>query len=100
MCSRGHRGTTTILLYVLTPTPAEGNVILMQLAIELADGKGYGTVHKDGCRDLRDAEPLGNAETYDAWFDRIGWPVIATLINATDPGTFMFPYLFSAILYH
>lgn len=39
-------------------------------------------------------------ETYDAWFDRIGWPVIATLINATDPGTFMFPYLFSAILYH
>lgn len=39
-------------------------------------------------------------ETYEAWLDRIGWPVIATLINATDPGTFMFPYLFSAILYH
>lgn len=39
-------------------------------------------------------------ETYEDWLDRIGWPVVATLINATDPGTFMFPYLFSAILYH
>jgi hypothetical protein len=39
-------------------------------------------------------------ETYEAWLDRIGWPVIAELINCTDPGTFNHPYLFSAILYH
>jgi hypothetical protein len=39
-------------------------------------------------------------ETVDQWFDRIGWHVVATLTNATDPGTFNFPYLFSAILYH
>lgn len=38
-------------------------------------------------------------ETYEAWLDRIGWPVIAELINSTDPGTFNHPYLFSAILY-
>lgn len=35
-------------------------------------------------------------ETYEAWLDRIGWPVIATLINVTDPGTFNSPYLFDA----
>lgn len=39
-------------------------------------------------------------ESYESWFDRIGWPVVATLINCTDPGTFNFPYLFSRILYH
>jgi hypothetical protein len=38
-------------------------------------------------------------ETVQEWTDRIGWHVIATLTNATDPGTFMFPYLFSAMLY-
>lgn len=42
---------------------------------------------------------FGADETFESWFDRIGWPVIATIINATDPGTFNFPYLFSAILY-
>lgn len=36
-----------------------------------------------------------DGESYDAWLDRIGWPVVATLINATDPGTFNHPYLFS-----
>jgi hypothetical protein len=39
-------------------------------------------------------------ETFGSWMDRIGWPVIATVNNATDPGTFNFPYLFSAILYN
>ena len=38
-------------------------------------------------------------ETVAEWIDRIGWPVIATLTNATDPGTFNYPYLFSAMLY-
>lgn len=33
-------------------------------------------------------------ETYGAWLDRIGWPVVATLINVTDPGTFNSAYLF------
>ncbi|MBO0676823.1 hypothetical protein JRC04_05040 [Mycolicibacterium sp. S2-37] len=41
-----------------------------------------------------------DGETYEAWLERVGWPVRATLINCTDPGTFMFPYLFSRILYH
>lgn len=39
-------------------------------------------------------------ETVSEWFDRIGWPVIAELVNCTDPGTFNHPYLFSAMLYH
>ena len=38
-------------------------------------------------------------ETVQQWTDRVGWPVIATVINVTDPGTFNCPYLFSAILY-
>lgn len=33
-------------------------------------------------------------ETYKSWYDRIGWPIVATLINVTDPGTFNSPYLF------
>ena len=33
-------------------------------------------------------------ETFDHWFDRIGWPIVATLVNVTDPGTFGSPYLF------
>lgn len=38
--------------------------------------------------------PYRAGETFDSWFERIGWPVAATLINVTDPGTFMAPYLF------
>lgn len=34
-------------------------------------------------------------ETVRAWFDRIGWPIMAALINCTDPGTFNYPYLYS-----
>lgn len=33
-------------------------------------------------------------ETYQQWLDRVGWPVVATLINVTDPGTFNSAYLF------
>lgn len=33
-------------------------------------------------------------ETFKSWHERTGWPVVATLINVTDPGTFMSPYLF------
>jgi hypothetical protein len=36
-------------------------------------------------------------ETFDHWLDRIGWPVIATTINVTDPGTFNSAYLFSGL---
>jgi hypothetical protein len=36
-----------------------------------------------------------DAETFDHWLDRIGWPAIATTINVTDPGTFNSAYLFS-----
>lgn len=43
--------------------------------------------------------PYQAGETVVQWVDRIGWRVIATLINATDPGTFNYPYLFSAMLY-
>lgn len=35
-----------------------------------------------------------DGETYQQWLDRVGWPVVATLINVTDPGTFMSAYLF------
>lgn len=35
-----------------------------------------------------------DGETYEHWLDRIGWPVVATLINVTDPGTFNSAYLF------
>lgn len=38
----------------------------MELAIEMdqhAPRDGYGKVHKAGCRDLRDAEPIGAAES-------------------------------------
>jgi hypothetical protein len=38
--------------------------------------------------------PYRAGETFKSWFDRIGWPVVATLTNVTDPGTFMSPYLF------
>lgn len=34
-------------------------------------------------------------ETFGEWFDRIGWPIIATLINVSDPGTFNAPYWFA-----
>jgi hypothetical protein len=36
-------------------------------------------------------------ETLAQWHQRIGWPVIATVINTTDPGTFNSPYLFSVL---
>ncbi|MFT7021381.1 MAG: hypothetical protein ACJA07_000458 [Rhodococcus sp. (in: high G+C Gram-positive bacteria)] len=32
-------------------------------------------------------------ETFDQWWERIGWPIIAETINVTDPGTFNAPYL-------
>ncbi|WPH57860.1 hypothetical protein [Mycobacterium phage WXIN] len=35
-----------------------------------------------------------DGETFSHWHDRIGWPVVGTLINVTDPGTFNSPYLF------
>ncbi|MEB3023076.1 MULTISPECIES: hypothetical protein [Mycolicibacter] len=36
-------------------------------------------------------------ETFDSWFSRIGWPIIAAVINSTDPGTFNWPYVFNAL---
>ncbi|QDM58027.1 hypothetical protein SEA_BOMBITAS_195 [Mycobacterium phage Bombitas] len=36
-----------------------------------------------------------DGETFDHWFDRVGWPIVATLRNVTDPGAFMSPYLFA-----
>lgn len=37
----------------------------MKLAIEMRDGPGYGKVHREGCRDLRDPEPIGEATSRD-----------------------------------
>jgi hypothetical protein len=34
-------------------------------------------------------------ETFDQWHARIAWPIIATLINVSDPGTFNKPYWFA-----
>lgn len=36
-----------------------------------------------------------DGETFESWLDRVGWPVIATVTNASDPGTFNHPYLFT-----
>jgi hypothetical protein len=36
----------------------------MRVVIEMADVKGYGHIHKSGCRDLRDPEFLGDAATF------------------------------------
>lgn len=37
-----------------------------------------------------------DGETFGAWLDRIGWPIVATLTNVSDPGTFNSPYLFTS----
>lgn len=36
-------------------------------------------------------------ETYGSWFDRIGWPIVAEVINCTDPGTFNCPYVMTRL---
>jgi len=50
---------------------------MTSLAIEMADGKSYGHIHKAGCRDLRDPEPLGEATTTaqatQLAYDLTGW---------------------------
>ncbi len=38
-------------------------------------------------------------ETVDQWFGRAGWPIIAEIINVTDPGTFNCPYWFTKLQY-
>jgi hypothetical protein len=35
----------------------------MRLAIEFDNGPGYGHIHAAGCRDLRDPEIIGEADT-------------------------------------
>lgn len=35
----------------------------MRLSIEFESGPGYGHIHAEGCRDLRDPEPIGEADT-------------------------------------
>lgn len=66
---------------------------------------GYGT-HAYASPDFGGDEPhvafevdtdYAEGETYGGWLERIGWPIVAALINSTDPGTFNYPYLFSAI---
>jgi hypothetical protein len=34
-----------------------------KLAIEMGEGRSYGSIHAAGCRDLRDPESLGSAST-------------------------------------
>ncbi len=46
---------------------------------------------------LEIATRFHEGETFGSWFDRVGWPIVATLINVTDPGTYNSPYLFSAL---
>jgi hypothetical protein len=50
---------------------------MTSLAIEMADCKSYGHIHKAGCRDLRDPEPLGQATTTaqatQLAYDLTGW---------------------------
>lgn len=42
--------------------------------------------------------PFDEGETFGSWFDRIGWPIVANIINCTDPGTFNCPYVYSRIV--
>lgn len=35
----------------------------MHVSLELYNGKGYGHIHRTGCRDLRDPEGLGEVST-------------------------------------
>lgn len=37
-------------------------------------------------------------ETFESWFTRIGRPIIAEVINSTDPGTYNSAYVYSALL--
>jgi hypothetical protein len=37
-------------------------------------------------------------ETFDSWFARIGRPIIAEVINSTDPGTYNSAYVYTALL--
>ena len=50
----------------------------MQLAIEMGgDGRKYSVIHREGCGDLRDGMPLGEAasksEAADLADDATGW---------------------------
>jgi hypothetical protein len=63
--------------------------------IEHADYRQYDDEPTFGVSILTDYRP---DETLQQWTDRIGWPVMATYINVTDPGTFGSPYLFDAVV--
>jgi len=51
----------------------------MELVIEMDDSVSakYATIHRKGCRDVRDPESLGEVTTYtglaDAIYEHIGW---------------------------
>jgi len=52
----------------------------MKISVELDQGrKSYGSVHKAGCKDLRDGEPMGDAQTLsdvrDLLIKTTGWDV-------------------------
>lgn len=78
-----------------------------KLVAELRRLTGVGTIEHDGDLELEGEPSWGVSirtaylpgESLAQWHDRIGWPVIAAVRNATDPGTFNYPYLFSAMLY-
>ena len=41
---------------------------------------------------------FGSGETFGSWFTRIGRPIIAEVINSSDPGTYNSAYVYTALL--
>jgi hypothetical protein len=73
------------------------NAGVKNVQVEYASGLEY---DDEASMALSFVSSYSDGETYAHWHDRIGWNIVACVINATDPGTFNFPYLFSALLYH
>lgn len=71
------------------------------LAAELGEAPEYiGAVDSGGDEPVLELEVAADyrpGETFGQWFDRIGWPVVASIINTTDPGTFGAPYWFASL---
>lgn len=41
--------------------------------------------------------PYTAGESFDQWLQRCGWPIMATVVNITDPGTYNSPYLYREV---
>lgn len=88
----------------LTAPAAEG--LAAQYSKILADHGVHGVTVKYAAGQEFDDEPsvavqfisvFSPGETFGSWHARIGWPIIAEVINGTDPGTYNYPYVYAAL---